>query len=145
LSKFEINRITIKLIRAILRFHFSFRPPKLSPNNIQILFGDSLEGQKEKRNLRIALINSTVMRFISNFDRSFYSWVLLKSKEKDSSCKIDRFMATYTSKLIFEPHSSNFENQYNFWRCSNDSKIIFWFLYWFQIFKDQCGVFRPSL
>ena len=37
MSKFEINRITIELIRAILRFHFSFRPPKLLPNNIQVL------------------------------------------------------------------------------------------------------------
>jgi hypothetical protein len=47
--------------------------------------------------------------------------------------------------LIFKPHSSNFENQYNFLRCSNDAKMIFWFLYWFQIFKNQSGVFRPSL
>ena len=48
MSKFEINRITIELIRAILRFRFSFCPPKLLPNNIQILFGDSLGGGKEK-------------------------------------------------------------------------------------------------
>ena len=34
MSKFEINCITIELIRAILRFHSSFLPPKLSPNNI---------------------------------------------------------------------------------------------------------------
>ena len=27
--------------------------------------------------------------------------------------------------LIFEPHPPNFENQYNFWRCSNDAKIFF--------------------
>ena len=47
--------------------------------------------------------------------------------------------------LIFEPHPPNFENQYNFWRCSNDAKMIFLFLYWFQIFKDQYGVFRPYL
>ena len=39
--------------------------------------------------------------------------------------------------LIFEPHPPNFENQYNFWKCSNDAKMIFWFLYWFQIFKDE--------
>ena len=43
--------------------------------------------------------------------------------------------------LIFEPRPPNFENQYNFGRCSNDAKMIFWHLYWFQIFKDQCGVF----
>ena len=47
--------------------------------------------------------------------------------------------------LIFEPPPPNFENQYNFWRCSIDAKMIFWYLYWFQIFKDQCGVFRPYL
>ena len=30
---------------------------------------------------------------------------------------------------------------HNLWRCSNDVKMIFWYLYWFQIFKDpvQCG------
>ena len=27
--------------------------------------------------------------------------------------------------LIFEPHPPNFGNQYNFWRCSNDVKMIF--------------------
>ena len=47
--------------------------------------------------------------------------------------------------LIFEPHPLNFEDQFNFWRCSNDAKIFFWFLYWVQIFKDQCGVFLPYL
>ena len=36
--------------------------------------------------------------------------------------------------LIFEPHPPNFENQYNFLRCSNDAKMIFGFLYWFHIF-----------
>ena len=49
------------------------------------------------------------------------------------------------SGLIFEPHFPNFENQYNFWRCSNDAEMIFRFLYWFQIFKDQGGLFRPYL
>ena len=38
--------------------------------------------------------------------------------------------------LIFEPHPPNFEN---------DAKMIFWILYWFQIFKGQCGVFHPYL
>ena len=41
-SKFEINRITRKLIRAILRFRSSFLPPKCSQNNIQILFFEHL-------------------------------------------------------------------------------------------------------
>ena len=41
--------------------------------------------------------------------------------------------------VIFEPHPPNFENLYNFWRCSNDAKMIFWYLYWFQILEDQCG------
>ena len=39
MSKFEINRITKELIRAILRFCSSFRPPKCSQNNIQIFNG----------------------------------------------------------------------------------------------------------
>ena len=26
--------------------------------------------------------------------------------------------------LIFEPHPPNFQNQYNFWRFSNDVKMI---------------------
>ena len=34
--------------------------------------------------------------------------------------------------LIFEPHPSNFENQYNFLRSSNDAKMIFWVIYCFQ-------------
>ena len=38
MSKFEINRITIELIRAILRFRFSFPPPTMYKNNFQILF-----------------------------------------------------------------------------------------------------------
>ena len=41
--------------------------------------------------------------------------------------------------LTFDPHPPNFENKYNFWRFSNDAKMIFWFLYWFQIFKNQYG------
>ena len=47
MSKFEINRTTKELIRVFLRFRSSFFPPKLSPNNIQILFGDSLGGRKK--------------------------------------------------------------------------------------------------
>ena len=82
MSKFEINRIIIELIRAILRFRSSFRPPKCSQNNIQILFFEHLGGRKGERNLRIALINFPVMRFISNFDISFYSRVLPKSKSE---------------------------------------------------------------
>jgi hypothetical protein len=38
MSKFEINRITKELIRAILRFCFSFLPPKREKNNIQIYY-----------------------------------------------------------------------------------------------------------
>ena len=83
MSKFEINRITRKLIRAILRFRFSFPPPTMYRNNIWKLFLYIVGDGKEKRNLRIALINSIVMRFISNFDISFYSRVLLKSKRRE--------------------------------------------------------------
>jgi hypothetical protein len=78
MSKFEINRITKELISSILRFRSSFRPPKCSQNNIQILFYEHLGGQNEERNLRIALIISIAMRFIS----SFYLRVLLKSKSR---------------------------------------------------------------
>ena len=44
----------------------------------------------------------------------------------------------------------NFENQYNFWRCLNDMKMIFWYLYWFQIFRFseisvECSVHICSL
>ena len=73
MSKFEINHITIELIRAILRFHFSFPPPTMYRNNIWKLFSYIVGGGKEKRNLRIALINFLVMGFISNFDTSFNS------------------------------------------------------------------------
>ena len=75
----------------------------------------------------------------------------LNPKGEDSSCKIEIYGFLYikikmsVACLIFEPHPPTFENQHNFWRCSNDAKIIFWLLYWFQIFKDQCGVFRPYL
>ena len=37
--------------------------------------------------------------------------------------------------LIFEPHPPNFQNQYNFFRCTNDVTMIFWDLYSFRIWK----------
>ena len=80
--KFKINRMTRELIRAILRFRSFFLPRKCSQNNIQILFYEHLGGRNEEQNLRIALINLIMMRFISNFDISFYSRVLLKSKRR---------------------------------------------------------------
>jgi hypothetical protein len=49
-------------------------------NNIWKLFLYIVGGGKEKRNLRIALINSIAMQFISNFDISFYSRVLLNTE-----------------------------------------------------------------
>ena len=73
MSKFEMNCITRKLIRAILRFRFSFPPPTMYRNNIWKLFSYIVGGGKEKRNLRIALIIFLVMGFISNFDTSFNS------------------------------------------------------------------------
>ena len=44
--KFEINRMTIELIRAILRFRSSFLAPMSKENNIQIYVSrhDSHEG-----------------------------------------------------------------------------------------------------
>ena len=58
MSKFEINRMTIELIRAILRFRSSFLAPMLKEHNIQILFSFNIGARKEERKLRIALINS---------------------------------------------------------------------------------------
>ena len=40
---------------------------------------------------------------------------------------------------MFEPHPPNFENLYNFWYVQMMLKWLFDYLYWFQIFKDQCG------
>ena len=37
--------------------------------------------------------------------------------------------------LVFEPHPPNFQNQYNFFRCTNDITMIFWDLYFFRIWK----------
>ena len=50
MSKFEINRINRKLIRAILKLC-------MYENNFQIIFLYIEGGGKEKQNLRIALIN----------------------------------------------------------------------------------------
>ena len=44
----------------------------------------------------------------------------LNPKEEESSFKIKIGVAG----LIFDPHPLNFENQYNFLRCSNDAKMI---------------------
>ena len=57
--------------------------------------------------------------------KRIYSYLYLKTKRG-------------VAAVISEPHFPNF-NLYNFLRCSNDIKIIFLYLYWFQIFKDQCG------
>ena len=43
--------------------------------------------------------------------------------------------------LIFKIRRVRLKN----WKYSIDVKLIFWFLYRFQIFKDPCGVFRPYL
>ena len=64
--------------------------------------------------------------------------------------KIDGFTATFKTKmgvagLMLEPSPPNFENLYNFHRCSNNVKNIFLYLLWFQIFENQCGVFRSFL
>ena len=47
--------------------------------------------------------------------------------------------------LIFEPRPPNFENHYNFWRCLNGIKTIFWYLFWFQIFRKSGWVSSPFL
>ena len=73
MSKFEINRIIIEIIRAILRFRFTSLLPKWTENNIWILFSVHLGSRLVEQNLRIALINFLVIRFFSNFDISFNS------------------------------------------------------------------------
>ena len=37
--------------------------------------------------------------------------------------------------LIFEANPPNFQNQYNFFKCTNDVTMIFWDLYSFRIGK----------
>jgi hypothetical protein len=46
--KFEINRMTIELIRAILRFRSSFLLPMSKENNIRILFSLDIGSRKEE-------------------------------------------------------------------------------------------------
>ena len=48
------------------------------------------------------------------------------------------------ASLIFEPHPPNFANQYNFFRWTNDVTMVFWYLYWFQIYKNPQGVSFPG-
>ena len=69
--------------KKILCAVFEIIPFIHSKNNIWILFWEHLGGRKEEWNLRIALINFLVMRFILNFDTSFYFRVLLKSKRRE--------------------------------------------------------------
>ena len=54
--------------------------------------------------------------------------------------KIKRGMAS----LYFELHPPNFANQHNFFRCTNDVTKIFWYLYWFHIYKKPLGVSFPG-
>ena len=81
----------------------------------------------------------------------------LHPKEEDSSSNIDRFIATskfQNSKtkmclagLMFDQHPPNFEDLYNFLKCSNDIIMILWYLYWFQVFKVafwECSVHTCS-
>ena len=47
--------------------------------------------------------------------------------------------------LIFELHLQNFAKSYNFYRCTTDVIIIFWYLYLCEIQKISVGVLRPYL
>ena len=65
------------------------------------------------------------MWFISNFDRSFYSWEgTTKIQNEENSRWIYGYLNVKIKMgvegLIFEPRPPSFENQYNFWRCLND-------------------------
>ena len=60
----------------VLAFAIALHP------QVSFVLEEQLGGRKERQYLRIALIIAIVMRFISNFDTSFYSSVILKSKRK---------------------------------------------------------------
>ncbi len=87
MSKFEINRITRKLIRAILRFRFSFPPPTMYRNNIWKLFLYIVRGDKKKRKLRIALINYLVMLFI-------FCLLYIFTSQRDVACTTIQALAS---------------------------------------------------
>ena len=46
---------------------------------------------------------------------------------------------------ILKPHPPNFQNQYNFWKSSNDITMTFWYSYWFLTFKKIQKPSCPSL
>ena len=60
----------------VLAFAIALHP------QVSFVLEEHLGGRKERQYLRIALIIAIVMRFISNFDTSFYLRVILKSKRK---------------------------------------------------------------
>ena len=80
--------------------------------------------------------------------QKLYWFAKLAKKGEDYTCKIDGFMAIFIPKLkwawqvwflsltlLILKINTTFEHD----TYSNDIKMIFWFLYWFQIFKDQYG------
>ena len=45
---------------------------------------------------------------------------------------------------MFEPRPLHVAKSYNFWRCTNDVIMIFWYLFWFQILKNAQRVGSPD-
>ena len=64
-----------------------------------------------------------------------------KNEVKSSGFKKCGVASVHTMWLKVLESCSLYFYLHNLWRCSNDVKMIFWYLYWFQIFKDpvQCG------
>ena len=69
----------------------------------------------------MVIVKKLLVQFISNFDTSFYSWVLLKSKNRgydQQNWRIYGYLHFKTKMgvagLLFEPRPPDFENLYTF-------------------------------
>ena len=134
MSKFEINCITIELIRAILRFRFSFLPPKCSQNNIQILFVIS--------QLKIYIISHCVMEI----------WIIISIPS--NNCRwLPHWQSPYTygfkryfwTKPILIKVLSLFCGSQDLQKCrlkeSSETTYIIWVLFWPVLnVKQSCTV-----
>ena len=91
MSKFEINRIAIELIRAILRFCLSFLPPKREQNNIQ-----------ERKNV--------ILQRNSVFSTSFHFaliWNVLNHKKKSDKNSVKFLYGLYSLYYSISLKTSN--------------------------------------
>ena len=92
MSKFEINRMTIELIRAILRFHSSFLAPMSKENNIQILFSFDIGARKEERNLYLHFDNKCSTLSFRIMDANAKRSKTKKIKGDDENVKVSNGM-----------------------------------------------------